>query len=185
MENFDDFENKSYEKARVINYSVGDYIKFIFNFMMLIVKMTAVLIPEIAENIIKLFSPSKPKNISGQLSLVTGGANGLGKEIAMRLAREGCNVAVVDINFPEAQRTAKEIEDCFKVASKAFKADVSNFASIEQLKIDVEREMGKIDILVNNAGILSALSLREGRPEDIQKVIDVNLTSHFWVSKKS
>lgn len=41
--------------------------------------------------------------------------------------------------------------------------------------------MGFVDILVNNAGILSVISLREGQPKDVQKIIDVNLTSHFWV----
>lgn len=99
------------------------------------------------------------------------------------MAKERCNLAIVDLNLSEAQATAEEIAKKFGVKTKAFKVDVSDFDAIQQLKIDVERELGSVDILVNNAGILSAISLREGHPNDIQKIINVNLTSHFWVFK--
>lgn len=111
-----------------------------------------------------------------------GGANGLGKAIAFRLAQENCNVVIIDLNEKEAQKAAGEIAEKFNVKTAAYKVDVSNYEAIQQLKKDIENEMGTVDILVNNAGILSAISLREGRPQDIQKVIDVNLTSHFWVN---
>lgn len=91
---------------------------------------------------------------------------------------------MVDINLTDAQRTADEIAQNFKVKTAAYKVDVSDFDAIQQLRKDVESTMGCVDILVNNAGILSKISLREGRPQDLQKVIDVNLTSHFWVSQK-
>jgi all-trans-retinol dehydrogenase (NAD+) len=89
---------------------------------------------------------------------------------------------IVDLNLKEAQKTASEIAEKFNVVTAAYKIDVSDFEAMQQLKINLESSLGPVDILVNNAGILSKLSLREGRPTDIQKVIDVNLTSHFWVS---
>lgn len=88
---------------------------------------------------------------------------------------------IIDLNFEEAKKTATEIAERFNVKTAAYKVDVSDFDAIQQLKIDIERTMGTVDILVNNAGILSTISLREGQPKDIQKLIDVNLTSHFWV----
>lgn len=112
----------------------------------------------------------------------TGGANGLGKAIALRLAKEQCRLVIADLNFDEAKRTATEIAEKFNVKTVAFKVDVSDFAAIQQLKLDIEESMGFVDILVNNAGILSAISLREGEASSVQKVIDVNLTSHFWVN---
>jgi all-trans-retinol dehydrogenase (NAD+) len=113
-----------------------------------------------------------------------GGANGLGRAIAFRLAREKCNIVIIDLNLSEAQKTASEITEKFNVKTAAYKVDVSNYDAIQQLKKDIESTMGVVDILVNNAGILSAISLLDSRPGDIQKVIDVNLTSHFWVMNK-
>lgn len=125
------------------------------------------------------------KSIKNLKTKIQGGANGLGRAIALRLAREKCNVIVIDINQPEAEKTAKEIEEKFKVSAKAFKVDVADFEAIEKLKKDISLQFDQtVDILVNNAGILSAISLTEGHHSQIQKVIDVNLTSHFWVKYK-
>jgi NAD(P)-dependent dehydrogenase (short-subunit alcohol dehydrogenase family) len=88
---------------------------------------------------------------------------------------------IIDLNLKEAEKTASEIAEKFKVTTAAFKVDVSDYEAIQKLKTDIERTMGFVDILVNNAGILVATSLREGQPKDVQKVIDVNLASHFWV----
>ncbi|CAO1430484.1 unnamed protein product [Diamesa hyperborea] len=126
-------------------------------------------------------SPSENKQVAGQLALVTGGANGLGRELSRRLAEEGCNIAIADIDLIGAEKTAKEIELKFNVKTKAFKVDVSSYEEVLKLKIDVESSIGTVDILVNNAGLLALMSLEESRPQDIQKVINVNLTSHFFV----
>lgn len=99
------------------------------------------------------------------------------------MAREKCDVVIIDLNLIEGQKTALEIREKFKVRTAAFKVDVSDFEAIQKLKNDIEETLGSVDILVNNAGILSAISLREGNYDDLQKVINVNLTSHFWVRK--
>jgi all-trans-retinol dehydrogenase (NAD+) len=112
---------------------------------------------------------------------VTGGANGLGKEIAIKLAAVGCNVAIADVNLKDARLTAEEIACKFNVKTMAYHADVSDFNSVQLLKEQIESTLGFVDILVNNAGILTLISLREGTPADIQRIIDTNLTSHFWV----
>jgi len=96
--------------------------------------------------VLSIFNPPKPKNISGQVALVTGGANGLGKAIACRLAQEGCTIAIADI-APEAEATAKELAEKYKVTVKAFKCDVSDFESVEQLRQDIEKSVGCVDIL--------------------------------------
>jgi all-trans-retinol dehydrogenase (NAD+) len=72
------------------------------------------------------------------------------------------------------------------VKARAYKADVSDYEAIKNLKQVMEIDFpGKsVDILINNAGILSLISLREGNYQQIQKVIDVNFTSHFWVTMK-
>lgn len=72
MENFDDFENKSYVKATRVNYKWKDYITFGVNFLTFVAQVVAVVVQEAFVNFIKIFRPDKPKSISGQLALVTG-----------------------------------------------------------------------------------------------------------------
>jgi all-trans-retinol dehydrogenase (NAD+) len=85
-----------------------------------------------------IFVPPKPKNISGQLAVVTGGSNGIGKAIAMRLAQEGCNIAIANRNIVEGQRTAAEIEEKYGVQAKAFKVDVSKHEGKFSLCLDMK-----------------------------------------------
>ncbi|XP_055696738.1 uncharacterized oxidoreductase YoxD-like [Phlebotomus papatasi] len=151
-----------------------DVLQFFFDF----VKLLFLSIPILATYVQEIFS-KEPKKIAGQLALVTGGGNGLGKSIAIRLAKEGCNVAVVDVDLPAAERVAGDIKS-FGIKSKAYKVDVSNFEEVKTLSQDVEEDLGAVDILVNNAGIMPVVSLMEGSPRDIEKILSVNLTSHFW-----
>lgn len=112
---------------------------------------------------------------------MTGGGNGLGKEICIQLAKHGCNVAVADIVLKYAESTAKEISETYGVKAKGFQTDVSDFDAVQKLKDDIERSLGCVDILVNNAGIFPLISLREGSAQDVQRILNVNLSSHFWV----
>jgi all-trans-retinol dehydrogenase (NAD+) len=157
--------------------------KFFWNFFVVVTKSFFLSIPEFFKWFISLFAGKKIKNISGQLALITGGSSGIGKAIAFRFAKEGCTIAIADINYIEGMKVAAEIQSKYKVNAKAFQIDVSKANDVEKLKIDVEKSLGQVDILVNNAGLLSFnLSLLEGTNEDVQNIIDVNLTSHFWVS---
>lgn len=132
--------------------------------------------------VLKYSIVQKPeKNIQGQLALVTGGGNGLGKSIALELAKQKVNVAIADLDFPAAERVAGDCRS-FGVKAKAFKCNVGIFADIKQLSRDIEEELGPVDILINNAGVMPAISFQEGKPEDIQQILDVNVTSQIWVS---
>lgn len=63
------------------------------------------------------------------------------------------------------------------------KVDVSKYVQVNDLRNNIENDLGPVDILVNNAGLLTKISLLEGKPEDIQRIIDVNLTAQFWVGR--
>jgi all-trans-retinol dehydrogenase (NAD+) len=182
MDSINKYESENYERAEPMKEISTNYFKVIFKALLFFLELFIRSFAEVTMNLARRFfvKPEK-KNISGQLALVTGSANGLGRAIACRLAEEKCNLAIVDMNFKAAQETAVFIEKTYNVKTKAFKVDVSDFEEIQQLKIDIESNLGTVDILVNNAGILAAISLREGKPQDIQKIVDVNLTSHFWV----
>ncbi|XP_058120399.1 uncharacterized oxidoreductase YoxD-like [Anopheles ziemanni] len=137
------------------------------------------LIPLIVQAVVGLVLPAKKKSIRGQTALVTGGANGLGRALCLRLAREGCHVAVVDIDLPGAQRTAADVRQ-LGVKSEAFLADIASSEEVDRLRVAVETKLGPVDVLVNNAGLLAVLSLSGGNAADLERIINVNLLSHFW-----
>lgn len=65
---------------------------------------------------------------------------------------------------------------------KSSQVDVSQHGEVVELYANVKRDLGTVDILVNNAGIVPLMSLQERPPEDIERIMNVNVMSHFWVS---
>lgn len=91
-------------------------------------------------------------NLTNRVAIVTGGAQGIGEAIAIRLAGAGANIAVVDLNAPEAEKTAARIRETGRKAL-AIECDVSKSSDVAAMRDKVLAELGRIDILVNNAGI--------------------------------
>ena len=114
----------------------------------------------------------------GKLALVTGAARGIGKAIALTLARDGANVVVTDVDLEGAQQVAQAIEGLGR-DSRAIQADVSRREDVERLVSEAVSLFGKIDILVNNAGIIRRGSFVEHSPHEWEKVLDVNLGGTF------
>ncbi|MCR9213570.1 MAG: SDR family oxidoreductase [Proteobacteria bacterium] len=116
------------------------------------------------------------------MALVTGGAQGIGGAIATAFAREGADVAILDMQKEKANEKAHELER-FGVSSVAVCADVKDES---QLKIAIEtamRQLGRIDILVNNAGINSTSSVVEMTTDMWDEMISNNLRSVFLSSR--
>lgn len=137
----------------------------------------------ILKTIYEFFIPKPLKDVKGQLALITGGANGIGREIAINLARHGCNIAILDIDLKMANKTAAELKQ-MGVKANAYKADVSKSEDIDQLKSQIMRDMGVVDILINNAGVFFCKSPEEETVENLQRMININLMSNFWVNQK-
>ncbi|CAO1380397.1 unnamed protein product [Diamesa serratosioi] len=150
---------------------------------MMFFKMLLGLFLDIVAFFFGFFHQPHSKGFSGHLAVVTGGANKLGRAIALRLAKEKCNVAIVDVDIKAAQSIADEITQLYDVKAKAFKVDVSNYEAVQNLKVELEKSMGTVDVLVNNAELMPAMYLHQSDPEMIQKVINFNLTSHFWTCR--
>ncbi len=111
--------------------------------------------------------------LEGKVAIVTGGAQGIGRAIAMRLAQEGAKAALADINDTVAQQTAQEIRDAGGLAI-AVKLDVTSLDQAIAAVARVERELGPIDILVNNAGWDKVEPFVENTPETWDRVIAIN-----------
>src|SRR3989338_633403 len=123
--------------------------------------------------------------LKGKIALVTGASRGIGKAIAIELARNGADVAV---NYNRNEKEALEVvEDIKKLGCKsiAIKADVGSFDDAAAMFEAVKKEFGRIDILVNNAGITMDRTLRKMTKEEWNNVIEVNLSSIYNVTKNA
>ena len=120
--------------------------------------------------------------LEGKVSLVTGGARGIGREIALLFAREGSDVVICDVNLEAAEGTQKEIEALGR-RSMSFATDVTVFKQVEDMMNLILDNFKHLDILVNNAGITKDNLLLRMSEDDWDKVLSVNLKGVFNCTK--
>jgi NAD(P)-dependent dehydrogenase (short-subunit alcohol dehydrogenase family) len=127
-------------------------------------------------------SSSELFRLDGKIALVTGSAQGLGREIALGLAQSGCSLVLTDVI--DAEETARQIGDIGS-RSISVKADVSDEAQIEDMVARAVSEYKKLDILVNNAGIsqLSFTATEDLPVEEWDRILAVNLRGTFLCCK--
>ena len=117
--------------------------------------------------------------LDGKTALITGAARGIGKQIALLFAKEGCNIAFTDIERNETvDATQKELE-ALRVKVRVYASDAADYDAAHAVVEDVIKEFGRIDILVNNAGITRDTLLMRMSEELWDEVIRVNLKSAF------
>jgi 2-dehydro-3-deoxy-L-rhamnonate dehydrogenase (NAD+) len=120
-------------------------------------------------------------DLTGQVAVVTGGAEGIGEAIARRLAGAGALVGVADIDLEEATRAAAEISEATGSAAFPVYIDVSDKASVTLAFAQVLDQHGRIHVLVNNAGEPGkAAPVWEQTDEDFQRVLELNLHATFF-----
>ena len=123
------------------------------------------------------------EEMNKKIALVTGSANGIGKAIALELAKEGYCVVVTDVDLDGAKKVAEEIKS-LKSESLAVKADVSASEEVDQLVKIATDTFGRIDVLVNNAGITRDNLLLRMTEENWDMVLRVNLKGAFLCTQK-
>ena len=124
----------------------------------------------------KLFS------LEGKVALITGGSYGIGFAIACGLADAGATIVFNDISQELVDKGLAAYAEK-KIPVHCYVCDVTDEAAVGEMVAQIENEVGVIDILVNNAGIIKRIPMCEMTAEDFRKVIDVDLTAPFIVSK--
>lgn len=131
------------------------------------------------------------QGFSGRVSIVTGGGNGIGREICLQLAREGSNIACVDVDSVGAENTRSQVEKLGTTAI-SIRADVSSERDVQAMVDSTFAKFNRIDILVNNAGIGGRTGgldspdhaeIEKLTVDEWDRVMAVNLKSVFLTSK--
>ena len=120
-------------------------------------------------------------NLENRVAVVTGGAQGFGLAIVERFIQSGAKVVIWDIDETEAKKAVSKISSKNLIYQIV---DVTNFESISETLLEIEKLLGKIDILVNNAGIAGKNTTVADYPiDEWNRVINLNLNSVFYCSK--
>ncbi len=123
-------------------------------------------------------------DLKGKTAIITGAGRGIGKDISLNLAREGCNIVVVSRTKKQLEKVKEEAQ---KLGSNAMVLDY-DLAEKENITLIIERtlkDFGTLDILVNNAAVLFPADLMEVSPQEWATTMDINLNAAFFLSQKA
>jgi len=121
-------------------------------------------------------------DFKGRIGVVTGASRGIGREIALQLARLGADVVITSRKQEDLERMAAELETV-GVRARAYACDVSVYQETDALAESVVDDLGEPDFLINNAGVVVDKLLLRMKPEDWDRVISTNLTGAYNVTK--
>ncbi len=117
--------------------------------------------------------------VENKVALVTGAGQGIGRGIALRLARDGFKLALVDLREGQLKQVAAEITDAGGQAT-VFEADISDRDQVYAAIDHAEAQLGGFDVMVNNAGIAQVQPIADVTPEEIERVMKINVQGTLW-----
>ncbi|NLU91108.1 3-ketoacyl-ACP reductase [Chitinophaga sp. Ak27] len=122
------------------------------------------------------------ESLKGKKALITGGGKGIGRALAIALAKEGVDIALMGRTAGSLEAVAKEVQANGVKAAYAV-ADVSDMAAVDTAVASLTKELGGIDILINNAGIAAFGGFLELTPTQWEQIIQVNLMGTYYVTR--
>lgn len=117
--------------------------------------------------------------LEGKIALVTGGSQGLGRAIALKLAENGADIAIVYVGPQEPAEATKRDVEALGRRAMLYVCDVRDEAAVNETVQAVAKDLGKVDILVNNAGVTRDTLMVGMKDEDYDMVLDINLKGAF------
>ena len=123
------------------------------------------------------------KLLQDKICVLTGGAQGLGQALSMRMAEEGCHVVIADMKEDALKATAAEVAEKTGRKTVPVKCDVSQEADVQSLFAAAMKNFGRVDVVVSNAAILIAEPICDANAEKWRAVMNVNLFGNFLICK--
>lgn len=123
--------------------------------------------------------------LTNKVAAITGGASGLGREMAQAFATEGARVAILDISLDSARTVAADLPTVPSGPHFAVQVDVSTSPSVLSAFAEIRAQAGRLDILVNSAGVREIVDLFELPETEWRRVIDINLTGSFLCAREA
>ncbi|XP_061400441.1 epidermal retinol dehydrogenase 2 [Musca vetustissima] len=155
---------------------IFDIIQDVFDFIVLIVQMTLEIFKAGVEKIVG----REPKDISGEIVLITGSGHGIGRELTMQYVSQHSTVICVDINEKNNEETMKKAKALNRGVVHSYICDVTDREAVLNLADKIKRDIGPVSVLINNAGIMPTKPLEKQTPEEIRRTFDINVFAHFW-----
>jgi glucose 1-dehydrogenase len=119
-------------------------------------------------------------SLANKVAIVTGGNSGIGKAVALELARQGASVVIDYVSHPDAATEAEQEIIALGARVIGVQADVSKLADLEKLVSSAVEQFGHLDIMVNNAGVETRTSILDTTEAQYEKVLEINLKSAFF-----
>ncbi|KAF2898500.1 hypothetical protein ILUMI_07671 [Ignelater luminosus] len=152
-----------------ISQVIGEVILFLLKFWFLV-----------GQAFVRLFIPIPPKSVKGEIVLITGAGNGIGRELAFQYASQGATVVGWDINEKGNLETVAEIAKLGYPKAYAYVCNVAKREEVMEVAKKVQKDVGDVTILINNAGIMPCHPFFDHTTEEIHRIMDINVMAHFW-----
>ncbi|RWS26436.1 epidermal retinol dehydrogenase 2-like protein [Leptotrombidium deliense] len=167
--------------------NVNCFFVFVTNFMQITVNVIytlSLIIYYLIESIVITFVPNrfKMKDVSDETVLITGGGNGIGRQLAIKFARRGCKVIIWDVDTNGLAVTCKLIHQ-FQGKCWSFECDIRDRKQVYSTADRVREQVGSVTLLVNNAGVADKKLFLDKDDESIVKTMEINVHAHFWTCK--
>jgi glucose 1-dehydrogenase len=119
-------------------------------------------------------------SLANKVAIVTGGNSGIGKAVALALAKQGANIVIDYVSHPEATDALEKEISALGAGVIGVQADVSKLGDLERLVASAVEHFGRLDIMVNNAGVETRTSILDTTEDEYEKVLTINLKSAFF-----
>jgi len=125
------------------------------------------------------------KNLNNKVAALTGAGSGIGRALAINLAKEGCHLALSDINEAGLQETVTQLEQLgiSSIKITTYVVDVANREAVYQYADDVVADHGQVDLIINNAGVAANKTIEEIGYDDFEWVININMWGVVYGTK--
>ncbi|XP_028659381.1 epidermal retinol dehydrogenase 2 isoform X1 [Erpetoichthys calabaricus] len=153
------------------------------NFFLETLQVMVLSIYYLLEAFVKLFIPTRRKNVAGEIVLISGAGSGIGRLMSLEFAKLGATLVLWDINQDGNKETARLVKENGGLRVYTYQCDCSNKTEIYRVADQVKREVGDVTILINNAGIVTGKKFMDSPDDLVQKTLEVNTLAHFWTYK--